>query len=306
MPGAYAHISAAYLAVEKAHQTAFQAVPKQARDILVNHQKFIELGSVSPDFPYLKIGDLAQNRWADRMHYDQVGDFLRHCIAEVKQLSGSAQAKAFAWLCGYVAHVATDITIHPVIELRVGSYESNQTEHRICEMHQDVYICQRLGLSEEHRIERLANCIGACTHETDESQLDPVIANLWAQCLMTTFEREPVMESPMIHDWYTGYLTVLRGIEEGHKLLPFARHVGAQLGLVYPEHVDDSYIRGLDTPLGEQDYDQVFDRAVTQIIHYWNVTARAVFETGEASAFLNWNLDTGRCEKGQLTAWEED
>ncbi|UTV26440.1 zinc dependent phospholipase C family protein [Photobacterium atrarenae] len=305
MPGAYAHISAAYLAAEKAHQSVFQSVPKQARNILTNQQKFIELGSVSPDFPYLKIGDLAQNRWADRMHYEQVGVFIRRCIAEVANLSGPSQEKAFAWLCGYVAHVATDITIHPVIERRVGPYETNQTEHRICEMHQDVHICRRFGLSEEHRIERLANYIGTCTHAEDNRHLDPVISNLWEQCLMATFGREPEIEPPLIHDWYTGYLAVLKGIEEGHKLLPFARHVGAQLGLVYPEQVDDSYIRELDTPLGVQHYDQVFDRAVAQIIRYWEVTAKAVFEAEAAGAFLNWNLDTGRCEKGQLTAWKE-
>ncbi|UXH99954.1 zinc dependent phospholipase C family protein [Photobacterium sp. TY1-4] len=305
MPGAYAHISAAYLAAEKVQQSALQAAPQQARNILSRHQKFIELGSVSPDFPYLKIGDLAQNAWADRMHYEQVGVFIRHCIAEVEKLSGTSQEKAFAWLCGYVAHVATDITIHPVIERRVGPYEANQMEHRICEMHQDVHICRRFGLSEEHRIERLANSIGTCTHAEDNRQLDPAISNLWEQCLMATFGRDPTVESPMIHDWYTGYLTVLTGIEEGHKLLPFARHVGAQLGLVYPEQVDDSYIRELKTPLGVQHYDQVFDRAVQQIVRYWDITARAVFEAGETDAFRNWNLDTGRCENGQLTAWED-
>lgn len=60
-------------------------------------------------------------------------------------------------------HVAADITVHPVVELKVGPYAQNQTAHRTCEMNQDAFIWQRLNLGELGYADRVQQNIGSCT-----------------------------------------------------------------------------------------------------------------------------------------------
>ncbi|MBF4281005.1 hypothetical protein EAY27_28420, partial [Vibrio anguillarum] len=76
-------------------------------------------------------------------------------------------------------------------------------------------------------------------------------------------------------------------------------------GLVYPslEEIDESYIKALKTPCGIEDYDSIFERAVENVKQYLCYLSNAVFDDGSVDMFLNWNLDTGRCEKEMLTAW---
>ena len=74
------------------------------------------------------------------MHYERTGDMVKAGIEFIRGLSGEEKRKALAWLFGYTAHVITDATIHPVVELKVGPYAENKTDHRICEMNQDAYI----------------------------------------------------------------------------------------------------------------------------------------------------------------------
>ena len=44
----------------------------------------------------------------------------------LKKWTCDAQQKGLAWLLGYCAHVATDVTIHPVVEMKVGPYDENK------------------------------------------------------------------------------------------------------------------------------------------------------------------------------------
>lgn len=76
MPGAFAHITAVNLATENNALFAMD-MPNQAKLILSTHQKYVELGCVSPDYPYLAIGNSAQNKWADLMHYQYTGDVIK-------------------------------------------------------------------------------------------------------------------------------------------------------------------------------------------------------------------------------------
>jgi hypothetical protein len=41
-----------------------------------------------------------------------------------------------------------DVSIHPIVELKVGKYAKNKRAHRECEMHQDAYIFQGLNRGE--------------------------------------------------------------------------------------------------------------------------------------------------------------
>jgi len=305
MPGAFAHISA----VNKASANTALAklnVPQHVKKTLSQYQAFLEFGCVSPDYPYLAIGNHAQNKWADEMHYNEVGKLIATLIDLIKQLEDHNQKKAFAWLCGFVAHVAADITIHPVVELKVGPYTENAKDHRICEMHQDTYIWHKvMNLGNIGLADRVKENIGSCVDEHNEDSIDLIIYDVWQTTLVAVYPHYAEECPPDINRWHHGFQTVVNHAEESHKLFAWARHVASAQGLTYPlpEEVTSEFVEGLQTPHGIQHYDEIFDRAVSTIQLFWEKTAEAVFENGATDFFKNWNLDTGFCEDGVLTAW---
>jgi hypothetical protein len=306
MPGAFAHITAVNFALSNANLKSL-AMPRKAKLALSRNQKFIELGCVSPDYPYLKLGDGEQNEWADKMHYEAVGVLIKKAIGLIQKLSGRDQEKAFSWLCGFVAHVITDITIHPVIELKVGPYHENAKQHRICEMNQDAYIWPKLNLGEIGYADRVKINIGSCADAENRTNLDSVIHDLWVTCLVEVFPEKAHASPPEINAWHKGFLRVVDNVDEGYRLFPFARHVAADQGLLYPslDDIDHAYIENLQTPCGIEHYDAIFERAVANIKQYLCHLANAVFADGSVDMYLDWNLDTGRCESGFLTAWSK-
>ncbi|GAL08890.1 hypothetical protein JCM19237_730 [Photobacterium aphoticum] len=62
MPGAFAHITAVNVA---AANTALRQldIPRHAKKVLSQYKKYLELGCVSPDYPYLAILNGPQNQW---------------------------------------------------------------------------------------------------------------------------------------------------------------------------------------------------------------------------------------------------
>lgn len=305
MPGAFAHITAVNLAFQNSALQRLNDMPKPAKLILSSHQKYVELGAVSPDYPYLAVGDKSQNKWADLMHYEKSGGVIRASLQHIARLSSQERDKAFAWLCGYTAHVIADITIHPVVERKVGPYEENKNEHRICEMHQDAYIWQRLNLGEIGLADRVRLNIGACT-SPGTGKFCGTIKQIWGLCLLDNYPESFQQQPPDFDKWHKGFQMVVDNVDEGYRLFPFARHVASGLGYVYPNHdeVNLDYIRNLDTPVGRKDYDEIFDLAVFNIKKYWTFIAQAVFEQRELNEILDWNLDNGLAPDGSLTAWE--
>jgi len=93
------------------------------------------LGAVNPDYPYLALGDSGAAAWADEMHYNHTVAMMHSGIKHIHDISdNNARGKCIAWLLGYAAHVTTDVTIHPIVQLKVGPYEQNKKGHRVCEM----------------------------------------------------------------------------------------------------------------------------------------------------------------------------
>mgnify|MGYP001025993222 FL=1 len=302
MPGAFAHITAANLATAN-NALSRMNIPNQAKLILSMNQKYIELGCVSPDYPYLALGNAAQNKWADLMHYQNTGDVIKEAIKYCKNLEGRAKEKCFAWLCGYMSHVAADITIHPVVELKVGPYEHNQAEHRQCEMNQDSFIWSRLNLGEIGLADRVELNIGSCTNQ--ENCLDDDIKQIWQYILTSIHTDYAQVTEPNFDAWHSGFQLVVNNAEEGYRLFPWARHVAADNGLLYPraDEVDSSFIEDLTTPNGPMHYNDVFDLAVKNIKYFISIIANDVFNDEECTQLCNWNLDTGKDEHGHLTAW---
>ena len=305
MPGAFAHITAVNVA---AANTALRQldIPRHAKKVLSQHKKYLELGCVSPDYPYLAILNGPQNQWADEMHYNHVGELIAALVDEVKACDDAEKDKAFAWLCGFVAHVAADITIHPVVELKVGPYADNQMAHRICEMHQDAYIwVKHMQLGELGYADRVKANIGTCTEPDNDDKLDATLCRIWTSALSAVYRETAQATPPDIHAWHNGFMTVVDRAEETDNLFAWARHVAASLGLTYPQsdEVDPTFIQHLETPHGPQDYDAIFERAIDTIHQQWEIIAAAVYNDADLIGFKNWDLDTGLCEDGQLTAW---
>ncbi|MFI5296362.1 MAG: zinc dependent phospholipase C family protein [Thermodesulfovibrionales bacterium] len=147
MPGSYAHLTMVGIARTRNSLEAIDGFPREGIDAAGSYLKFLELGAVSPDYPYLDITSGDSKKWADAMHYTHTGDTVCAAAAMVRELPpGDDKLKCLAWLMGFAAHVVGDMCIHPVIQLKVGPYAQHATPHRRCEMHQDAFIFPRLGL----------------------------------------------------------------------------------------------------------------------------------------------------------------
>jgi hypothetical protein len=306
MPGAYAHITLVNLNREPARLES-RGFSSEAIVSLLDYFRFCELGAVSPDYPYLDITRPDSCHWADRVHYEKTGDMIKTGINLVRKLDGIRQQKAFSWLLGYTSHVITDVTIHPVIELKVGEYQKNKDKHRICEMHQDAYIFQRLNLGEVGLAEHLDSGIWGCCDKPDSGKLDLAIESIWASMLGSCYPDAYQTNPPLIDNWHGAFKFVVDKAEEGNRLPPFARHVAVNIGLTYPAvaDLDNQYLKALATPSGPMDYDQIFDRAMANVLSVWSSIANAVFKNDNAylTGISNWNLDTGKDASGTYAYW---
>ena len=308
MPGAYAHITLVNQAREPARLDAIDEFPDEGKRIAAQNLNFLELGAVSPDYPYLAILDGDSGAWADLMHYVNTGGMIQEGIRRARELDGLAQEKCLAWLMGYVAHVATDVTIHPVVQLKVGPYEQNKGAHRHCEMHQDVHIYQRLNLGPMDLSEHLKSGIQECSHPENEDAVNEDVATLWRAMMEQIHPAEFDRNPPDIDKWHVWFRRLVDNIaEEGGALVALARHVATGLDLVYPlvEDLEMEFIEELETPNGIQHYDAIFDLALENVCRLWGDVTRAVLEGDDTylTAFGNWNLDTGEDENGELVLW---
>jgi hypothetical protein len=309
MPGAYAHITLVNILKTPDHLESLPGFDPAGAIAVLKKFKFCELGVVSPDYPYLVPLNQQACSWADAMHYKNTGDMIKAGIRILAQMQrGDDWRKAFAWLCGYAAHVGTDMTIHPVVERKVGPYAQNKTDHRVCEMHQDAYIFQRLNLGGIGLAEHLDSGIWGCCDTQDSGRLDPAVAQLWKAMLKACHPEPFVSNPPDLDQWHTAFKAVVDDIaEEGNKLFPAARHLAVNCGLTYPEvdEIDSTYIVGLDVPGGRMDYDQVFDTAIENVKTIWSLIWKGVFKGNKdfEHQLGQWNLDTGRDDANQLVFW---
>jgi len=308
MPGAYAHMTLVNILSEPSRLEAIPSFPESAISSVLDYFKYCELGAVSPDYPYLAVGSSSAAQWADLMHYQNTGDVIKNSIEILRNETGETQRKALAWVLGYSAHVAMDVTIHPVVELKVGTYELNKTAHRVCEMNQDAFIFQRLNLGEVGLSEHLDSGISACSATANEQDLDEDIIKIWSQALQTVYSNEFETNPPDINHWHGRFRLMVDNVaEEGNKLMPLARHVAVGHGLTYPslDDVEDQYILQLNTPNGPMDYNDIFDVAVNNVSKVWGWVASGVIDNNDSykSNIGNWNLDTGRDESEKFVFW---
>lgn len=302
MPGAYAHLTLVNVlgSPERLDQLD---IPDEAKEAILDYKKFVELGATSPDLPYLKlkdgiVPDEKATEWADQMHYNWPGEVIKEIARKVRQEADpDKREKQLAWLFGYTSHVGGDTTIHPVVELKVGPYAQNKEHHRVCEVNQDAYIFQRLGVGRVGLVDYLVPSISGCKDE--KGNLDAAIVSLWEAVLQARYPKQFGSNPPAIQDWYKGFQSGVENAGEMSRLMPLARHVCVNCGVSYPkpEEVDQQYIKNLKTPRGvPMDYDAIFELAVKNVGQLWANVADYVFHGNDASLdkIPNLNLDTGR------------
>lgn len=313
MAGGFAHLS---VVSELYAKLDVLGLEKDVERALGMNREFCSIGALAPDYPYLVLPPSKGTKaWADRMHYQRTGDLVRAGVRWLKANTepvSDERDRGVAWLLGYAAHVGTDLTIHPVVERKVGPYQGNETEHRRCEMHQDVWIWQRMNLGRVEQSEYF-DAIMRPTTGPDGGLLHPV-DDLWRAMLGGCFPDETAVDPPRCGDWHRGYRRVIDAAEETARLFAFARHLldGEAFGFPLPAEIEQGYILDLETPEGAMDYGVVFDRAVVTVAGLWGTLSDALAATGpddvEAALerFPDANLDTGRdIATGKLLFWRD-
>lgn len=320
MPAAYAHIAVVDCLLPGGVLARIASLTDAMQGGLMESKKYVELGAVSPDYPFLDVGDRNAAGWGNVMHYWKSADFVRRAIPDIVQLieeDSPEKDHAMAWLFGYVAHVVTDLTVHPIVFLKVGPYEQNKIGHRLCELNQDVYIFpERIGLtiSEADILRKKSGGIGACVDA--HGRLNPAVADVWKACLSDNTplgsvdmgERvEKPAAAPDPQEWHERYVAVMGMARRGGHL-PVAGRTLEETGLAYPDVADEeTYIKNLLTPEKTRiHYNDLFGRALGNVKEHWDRLGEALCKNDPGLFTLaNANLDTGRDTSKKTIFWKE-
>lgn len=301
MAGTFTHWMVAEEALDQG-QRVLEEIPNFWDIFELNH--FVCLGAVGPDYPYLtelEASILKVHSWADRMHYENTGDFVRHGIANIGKQRGIALNICLAWLCGFVTHLITDSVIHPVVQAIVGPYIFNKTEHRHCELIQDTYIFHdRKEI--ELRYSGYAELFKMCSDSADENQLNPDLKEYWTQTLKLTHPTAAAHFDKIEPDkWHKNFLSRIGSAAHPE---PIFRHFEEEKNLAYKrtsEITADERLKFIDKVMlpggrtGEFKKD-AFNKAVNTVIHTWSRLLDDIKNKnpdGTVDYIKNWNLDTG-------------
>lgn len=281
--------------------------------IILGNSHFVTLGAVGPDYPYLselKNNLLKLHSWADRMHYENSGDFVKYGIAILLKLKEQDKHQDFeiclSWLCGYVTHLLADSIIHPVVNSIVGPYLFNSGEHRHCEMIQDTFIFHDIK-KVELRYADYVDLMKMCSDLEDEDLINPAIRDFWEETLKMSYPTgRAKFDSIDPDDWHENFLSIISNVSDP---IPIFRHIGEEKNLVYKKvsEIDDEerkrFIEEINLPgnkIGKFKED-VFDKAVAKVIEVWQKLFVDIEQKNPencTSYIKNWNLDTGVDEDG--------
>jgi len=281
--------------------------------IILGNSHFVTLGAVGPDYPYLselKNNLLKLHSWADRMHYENTGDFVKYGIANLLKLKEQNKQQYFeiclSWLSGYVTHLLADSIIHPVVNAIVGPYLFNSGAHRHCEMIQDTFIFHEIKRV-ELRYADYVDLIKMCSKPEDEDLMNPAIKDFWTDTLkMSHPGGEGKFDSIDPDDWHENFLSKISNVSDP---IPIFRHIGEEKNLVYKKvsEIDDEerrrFIEAINLPGNKigRFKDDAFNKAVEKVIEVWQklfIDIKQKNLENCASYVKNWNLDTGVDEDG--------
>lgn len=305
MSGGYVHVTLVQEAIEEAIYRRPGLLHADAVQALRYWKGFSIVGAVSPDYPYLDLTDSNSAAWADSMHKEHALPFLRSAVANVRNMTtdSDVRQKCMAWLFGFASHVATDGTVHPIVNIKVGGpYEQHKTDHRRCEMSQDVYAHKRLNMGPIDHNKQISTNVNDCSDAKDSDRMDPDVAQLWQKTLTGIYSGLP---APKIDDWHRAMRRMMTLAASGNLLIPFMRHVAANAALVYPVTPDPQYISGLSTPAGTtMEFEAIYAKALDNVLQLWGWMALSLQNQASAlDKLASWSLDSGIDETGRMTYW---
>ena len=301
MAGTFTHWMVVEEAMDKYNRLS-QKHPYFSTILGLNH--FVCLGAVGPDYPYLTelLGSYFKiHSWADRMHYENTGEFVRQGIRNLVVLSGDAFSICLAWLCGFATHLVTDSVIHPVVNAIVGPYIFNKTEHRHCELTQDSYIFREIkGI--ELNYAQYAGLFRMCSDPGDPNKLNPYLAAFWTGTLKASHPAAAQhFDTVDPGAWHKNFLS---RISSAANPVPVFRHFEEEANLAYKrtnEITPDERARFIDrvrlpgNRTGAFKTD-AFNKAVSAVVDAWSrlfVDIKNGNPDGPVAYLRNWNLDTG-------------
>jgi hypothetical protein len=314
MAGGYTHLTLVRSSIREGRDT----IPA-LQEVLDNWGRFAYLGGVSPDYPYLGL----DADWADLMHKGKTDRMIKHAMpllhrARIDHPDAQEWRQQFAWLLGFVSHVIADVTIHPIVNIRVGKYELNKDDHRRCEMNQDVWIYKEITGLDLHVSDNMKGEIRSCGTAID---LNDGVEDLWKDCLEMTFAPRHLQDH-QIDKWHAFFIKLIDLAEIGRKIPVFGRHM-ASGAWAYPanEELDQSYFEGIEVPVSSSvkntydpaspDFEQpqnrglpssfadIFKKTCSHILEAWKVLSDDMFGDDSnpgvqhTTVFDDWSLDTG-------------
>lgn len=292
MAGCYTHLTLVRKIIDR-RVLKSMGIDAALSKILREWSNYALLGAVSPDLPYLGFG----GKWADRFHYEKTSQIVREGLVALfgKPFDDVHTQKQIAWLFGYATHIVTDLYIHPVIEMKVGPYAENATEHRICEMNQDVWIVKKEMSNDVVRCELFDNTIKTCTENGVEGYfVDDAISEFWKTLIKNVYSPR---RSPSPRRWYSCFVALMdKFAENPNKHLIITRTLLKKLYYGYPSEPNMDFVENLRRPNGERvDFHTVFKEAVDKAKDVWSHMAKALI-IEDASIFIlpEGNLDTGK------------
>ena len=281
--------------------------------ILLENNHFVILGAAGPDYPYLSELEnniLKLHSWADRMHYENTGDFVRYGIENLLKIEGRNFEICLSWLCGYATHLLADSIIHPIVNAIVGPYIFNSGEHRHCEMIQDSFIFHEIK-GVELRYSDYVELIKMCSHPDDKDRVNSSIRNLWSETLkMSHPGGKEKFELIKPDDWHENFISLINTAADP---IPIFRHMGEEKNLTYKKIGDITsgerkrFIEEIKLPgnrVGRFKED-AFYKAVDKVIEVWQKLFIDIDNRNPEncrSYIKNWNLDTG-VDEAEIYFW---
>ena len=279
--------------------------------IILGLNHFVCLGAVGPDYPYLTElldGLLKTHSWADRMHYENSGEFIRNGIRYLRSIGAEGFDVCLAWLCGFATHLITDSVIHPVVQAIVGPYIFNSGEHRHCELTQDSYIFHEIkGIELEYS--RYVGFFKMCSDPRNVDKINPYLGSFWTGTLKASHPGATPQQLDKIEPdrWHKNFISRINSASDP---VPVFRHFAEEKDLAYKKTTEITqeerkrFIAEINLPgtkTGEFKKD-AFYKAVDTVIQTWGRLFADIENnnlTGTDIYIKNWNLDTGVNEDKQ-------
>jgi hypothetical protein len=296
MAGAFTHII-----ISDIGKTRQKQLGTELFQLLNKHYRFLFLGSVSPDLPYLSLKTGGIN-WADVMHWEKTDSNFNIGYEELKTswyLESEIDRAKLVWLMGYVSHMIADATIHPVVKEIVGEYnDETKDKHRICEMTQDSIIFFNHRNGEDIRYGEFADIVHYCKNS---EHFEEFIA-FWKRIMEVNYPEKG--EEPYPELWFKTYSAAIDFADGKSVFAGLFRHVGPGKSFIYKtaEEIKDSeqdnyanYFEKVKLPGGTTaNFEEVFEKAVNNVVGAWRtIYSGLTTNVVPVKVVKPWNLDTG-------------